>query len=252
MRRAAARSQCANNLHQISIGLHSYGDSHCSKLSSGEKTCLLPTGTVYIAGWSPEQRLSWFVEVLPHIEQDSLSRRIDRKLAWDAPANAEAVRTMLRISQCPDWGREKAPDPPYLAAYQGVAGRGAKAATLPVGHRDAGVFGYDRWTALQDITDGTSSTLLILESTRDNGPWAQGGPATVRGLDTDEAPYFGTGRPFGGTHFAENSVFGRGKSIGCNAAMADGSVHFFREDVPAQVLEGLATIAGGEKVGTDW
>ncbi|HKB35147.1 MAG TPA: DUF1559 domain-containing protein [Gemmataceae bacterium] len=252
MRRAAARSQCANNLQQMSLGLLDYADAHRSRLSTGEKVSLLPAGTVYIAGLSPEKRLSWFVEVLPYSEQDSLSRRIDRKLAWDAPANAEAVRTVLRIFQCPDWGREQAPDPPYLTAYQGVAGLGANAATLPVGHPDAGVFGYDRRTALQDITDGTSSTLLILESTRDNGPWAQGGPATVRGLDPDEAPYFGTGRPFGGTHFAENSVFGRGKSIGCNAAMADGSVHFFREDVPAQVLEGLATIAGGENVGTDW
>jgi prepilin-type processing-associated H-X9-DG protein len=97
-----------------------------------------------------------------------------------------------------------------------------------------------------------SNTLLILESARDNGPWARGGPATLRGLDSADRPYLGTGRPFGGTHFAENILFKRGRSIGCNAAMADGSVRFLKEAIAPQVLEALATMAGGEEVGDDW
>jgi hypothetical protein len=121
-----------------------------------------------------------------------------------------------------------------------------------LGHRDAGVFGYDRRTPLRRITDGTSCTLLILESARDNGPWGQGGRSTVRGLDPSERPYLGTGRPFGGTHFAENTIFGRGKSIGCNAALADGSDRFLGEGISSHVLEALATIAGGESLGPDW
>ena len=36
-------------------------------------------------------------------------------------------------------------------------------------------------TAFIDVKDGLSTTLLILESTRDNGHWGQGGPATLRG-----------------------------------------------------------------------
>ena len=252
MRRAAARSQCANNLHQIAVGLQDYADAHPGTSQAGRKAPTLPAGTVPNTALSPEQRLSWLVEVLPFVEQDALSRRIDRQAAWDAPANATAVRQPLGIFHCPDWGRETAPDPPYLTAYVGVAGRGPGAATLPAGHRHAGVFGFDRRTALADITDGASCTLLILESARENGPWAQGGPATVRGLDSEEQPYLGTGRPFGGTHFAENTVFGRGGSVGCNAAMADGAVRFLNENIAPHVLEALATIAGGEDVGSDW
>jgi prepilin-type processing-associated H-X9-DG protein len=252
VRRAAARSRCANNLKQIGLGLYNYTDTHPAGSDTGPKPAWLPAGTIASEGLSPKQRLSWFVSLLPFVEQAPLYRQIDLKAAWDAPANTSAVQTGLKIFHCPDWGREKEPDPPYLTAYIGVAGRGKNAATLPARHPGAGVFGYDRRIGLLDIGDGTSNTLLVLESARDNGPWAQGGPATVRGLDPVDQPYLGTGRPFGGTHFAENTVFGRGGSIGCNAAMADGSVRFFRESVAPHVLEALATVGGGEDPGNDW
>lgn len=251
MRRAAARSQCANNLKQIALGLHDYADAHPSTAGADAQPDVFPSGTVFHPVLLPEGRLSWCVEVLPFIEQDALVRRLDLKAGWEAEANA-AARVPLRIFHCPDWGRESARDPTCQTAYLGVAGRGSDAAGLPAGHPDAGVFGYDRRTPRSTITDGTACTLLILESARDNGPWPQGGPATVRGLDPREQPYLGTGRPFGGTHFAENTVFGRGKSVGCNAAMADTSVRFLNEDVAGHVLEALATIAGGEGIGTDW
>jgi hypothetical protein len=140
----------------------------------------------------------------------------------------------------------------WLTAYLGVAGVGADAPDLPAGDSRAGAFGYDRRTPLAAIKDGTANTLLVFESARDNGPWARGGPATVRGLDPGDRPYLGTGRPFGGTHFTENGVFRRGKSLGCQAAMADGSVHFFQEKVAPEVLEALATIAGGEEIPEGW
>jgi prepilin-type processing-associated H-X9-DG protein len=47
-------------------------------------------------------------------------------------------------------------------------------------------------------------------------------------------------------------MFGRGKPVGCNAAMADGSVRFLREAVPPETLEALATVAGGDEPGADW
>ncbi len=47
-------------------------------------------------------------------------------------------------------------------------------------------------------------------------------------------------------------MFSRGASIGCNAALADGSVRFLNNSVAPDVLEALATAAGGEPVGSDW
>jgi hypothetical protein len=251
VRRAAARSQCANNLKQIALGLHNYADTHPQEGRNG-RTPALPAGTVSGADLPPERRLSWFVEVLPFIEQENLYRNFDLKAGWDAGANAAAGQAPLKTVWCPDWGRESDRGPSQLTAYLGVAGLGAGAAGLPTGDPNAGVFGYDRRTPLTAITDGTSNTLLVLESARDNGPWAQGGPATVRGLDPEEQPYLGTGRPFGGTHFAEKFLFFRGRSINCQAAMADGSVRLLPETTSPHVLEALATIAGGEEPGAYW
>ncbi len=251
MRRASARSQCANNLKQIGLGLHSYADRHPVNPTPGEKAHLLPAGTIPHATLAPQDRLSWYVEVLPYIEQVALYRCIDRSAGWDAEANRAPLQTEVPVFHCPDWRRE-VPGPVHLTAYLGMAGLGADAAALPDSHRHAGVFGYDRRTSLREIKDGASNTLLILESARQNGPWGRGGPATVRGLDTGERPYLGTGRQFGGTHFAENSVFGRGGSIGCQAALADGSVRFLTEDLAPHILEALTTVAGGEEIGTDW
>lgn len=247
MRRAAARSQCANNLKQIALGLHDYADTN----PVGYRAAF-PAGTVPNAALRPEQRLSWVVALLPFVEQDNVYRGLRLADEWDAEGNLPATQTPLKVMHCPDWGREAAPSPAYLTAYLGVTGVGPDAATLPPGDRRAGAFGQDRRTALADITDGTSNTLLVLESARDNGPWARGGPATLRGLGPAERPYLGAGRPFGGTHFAENSVFGRGKPVGCNAAMADGSVRFLREAVSPEALEALATVAGGDEPGADW
>ena len=249
MRRAAARYGCANNLKQIALGLLNYADTYVPGQHPPEHE--LPAGTLFLAGLPPEQRLSWYVDVLPFIEQDNLYRSFDRKRGWDDPANIPAAQTPLKTLSCPDWAREAEPHPPYTA-YLGVAGLGADAATLPIGDRKAGVFGYDRRTPLSAIKDGTSNTLLILESARDNGPWARGGPSTVRGLDPGEAPYLGAARPFGGTHFTENTVFGHGKPIDCHAAMADGSVRVLSHSVAPDILEALATIAGGETVGDGW
>lgn len=251
MRRAAARSQCANNLKQIALGLHNYADTYSPEQGKGQ-TGGLPRGTVPNATLPPQQRLSWYVEVLPFVEQDTLYRKFDLRNGWRHRVNEAAARTPLKMLYCPDWGREAEPDPPYLTAYLGVAGIGSDAAILPIEDRKAGVFGYNRSTSLAKIQDGTSNTLLILESARDNGAWAQGGSGTVRGLVPDEQPYLGSGRPFGGTHFAENTIFRRGRSIGSNAAMADGSVRFLNESIKPQVLESVATIAGGEKVGDNW
>jgi len=244
--------QCANNLKQIALGLYAYADAQPEGLRAAKSVPLLPAGTVPNPVLPPDQRLSWVVDLLPFLEQEDLYRRIDRTAGWDATANAAAVQTPIKTLWCPDWDREFTLERAYLTPYLGVAGVGGDAPFLPAGDRNAGIFGYDRRTALAEVTGRTSSTLLILESARDNGAWARGGPATVRGLDPADQPYLGTGRPFGGTHFAENRLFKPGQSIGCNGAMADGSVRFLREDIAPKVLEALATKAGGEAVGDKW
>src|SRR5262245_8178609 len=151
--------------------------------SAGDGRRFLPAGTVANSALPPAERLSWMVELLPFIEQEKLSATIDRKAGWDAEGHSAAVRTLVKIYRCADWVREAQEPAGHLTSYVGSAGLGADATELPAGDRNAGVFGHDRRTNLNDVPDGTSNTLMIWETARDNGPWAQGGLATLRGLD---------------------------------------------------------------------
>jgi prepilin-type processing-associated H-X9-DG protein len=235
---AVARLQCANNLKQIGIALHNYVDAHGR----------FPAGTVPNPRLNPDQRLSWLVELLPYLEEEGLYRQFDRGAGWEAPANLSLSQTPLQVLECPGWREHFSSAETSETQYIGMAGLGADAPAMPIGDPKIGAFGYDRQIALVDIKDGTSNTLMILESARETGSGARGGFATVRGLDPEDKPYLGTDRPFGGTHFSENNIFKRGHSIGCNALMVDGHVRFLSDTTSPEVLEALATIAGGEKV----
>jgi hypothetical protein len=119
---------------------------------------------------------------------------------------------------------------------------GADAASLPANAPQAGIFGCDRSTRFEEIKDGASNTLLLMETAWENGPWTAGGFPTLRGLDPKRQPYLGSGRSFGGTHPGVAGV-----------AFADASVRFLRDSIRPEVLEALATMAGGENIGSgDW
>ena len=71
--------------------------------------------------------------------------------------------------------------PTPVTHYVGVAGVGADAVALPLCHPRAGAFGHDRRTPLKDgFPDGTSTTLLLIETVNAPGHWAFGGTATRR------------------------------------------------------------------------
>lgn len=171
-------------------------------------------------------------------------------LPWDANENQEVVETEYRPFRCPSM-REGNGAAINLTSYVGVAGIGQDAAALPLGDKRCGFFGYERKIRMpDDIKDGTSHTLVVIETGRDNGPWARGGSATVRGLDSDELPYIGAGRQFGG-HSASRGTF-RGSEEAVQAALADGSTRIIGRSIDPRILEALATIAGGEEIPKDY
>lgn len=219
------------------MAIHDYHDVHAH----------LPAGTVPNPSLPPERRLSWLVDLLPYLEQSELAGKVQRNAAWDAADQPGGLLEPMPIMRCPDWERESSPAP-SLTCYVGVAGIGQDAPALPVENRRSGAFGWDRRIKFAHFVDGTSNTMIMLETARSNGAWAEGGYATVRGLEPEETPLLGEDRPFGGTHWEEKSLFRHGKTTGCNVAMADGMVRFFPNHTSPEVLAALATIAGGEKV----
>jgi hypothetical protein len=241
VRRAAARSQCENKLKQIALALHTYAATHSK----------FPAATISQPGLAPEDRLSWIVAILPQLERETLYRQIDTKDSWRVASATPSLQTALKELHCPGWVMEFVPEPGILTSYVGVTGVGEDAAILPTTNSQAGVFGYDRETALDSIKDGDATTLLLLETMQHNGPWSQGGPATARGLDPARQPYLGEGRPFGGMNFSDGSYYHRIYK-GCAAAFVDGSVRSLGDSVSSKVLEALATKAGGESLPAEW
>jgi hypothetical protein len=232
--------QCQNNLKQLALGCHTHHDLHYH----------FPVGTAVESAGAVEDRLAWTVAVLPYIEQANLLAQIDRRQGWKAARNQPAVSTRVKLFRCASDHRTT-PEDANVTAYVGVAGAGTGAATLPVKHRRAGYFGYERKTKLEEVKDGASNTLLLIETTADNGPWAAGGPATVRGVDPEDEAPIAKGGAFGVVHSDTSWNWGR-IPVWANAAMGDGSVRRVDGKISGEVLAALATIAGGESLPADW
>jgi hypothetical protein len=233
----AFRTQCSMNLRQIGLSLSSYADTFKR----------FPAGTVPNRGLPPRRRLSWMWELHPYVESDTLYRDTDRRKAWDARANRPIACTGVRTYLCPANPDQQARSGEFFTHYVGVAGVGKEAATLRRGHPRAGFFRYEPdevqgdlalGLRREDIKDELGTTLAVVETDRDNGPWLAGGFPTVRGLDRGGSAYLGEAGQFGSRH-----------RHGSHALFADTSVRFLPDSLSPQVFEAMATISGREEVG---
>lgn len=219
---AARRAQSKNNLKQIAIALHNYHDTYAS----------FPAGTVPNEKLKVDERLSWYVSILPFLDQSPLYDRIDQEEAWDEGDNEDWTSLVI-----PSLVNPQVSDPKQgVTHYVGIAGIGKDAPTLPVTSTKAGAFGYNRKLRFRDVQDGTSNTVGVSEASKNYSSWGQGGTATIRSLT--KKPYIngpdGIGSPFPG---------------GANMMLLDGSVRFVSENIDPSVMEALVTIRGGERIG---
>jgi hypothetical protein len=232
VKHTACRTACQNNFKQLLIAAETYHDVYRT----------FPPGTMPNPDLPVERRISWYVPLVPFMESTDLARRYDKTVAWDDAKNALFHDYAMKPLRCPSFDRKPTD---AMATYAGVAGVGADSPTLPVDHPRAGIFGYDRGTPRAAIKDGEANTILLMEYGRGPVPWAKGGEGTVAWFA--EPPHVGPGRPFGTPHLISDSVFARSVSCGI-VGFADASVRVIRVSVSPGVLEGLATIAGGESV----
>jgi hypothetical protein len=247
VRHTSSRLVCVCHVKCLVLALHNFHDTYRG----------FPTATVPHPSLPSEQRLSWIVVVLPYVEQDAVFKQFDLTCSASDPKNQAAVSHRFQHLVCGTSGEYdrhertwKSPTP--LTHFVGISGVGEDAVELPREHPRAGVFGSDRQTVMdKHILDGTSSTLMIVETAYNPGHWAYGGAATVRSIEPGKAPYLGEGRPFGGFHNGTWN-WGMTRTGTCNAGMADGSTRSFTVNVASQVLEALATIAGKEPLPEDW
>ncbi len=228
--RNTRQTQCLSNIRQMGLGILGYTNQNVH----------FPPGTIANDDFPIERRLGWGVTLLPYIdEMEYLNGRGKTpedaaRLAWDDPVFADLTAKPPDITRCPS-------SPPRSASYAAIAGLGTDAPSLPTSHKRAGIFGDSRIVTPADVKDGTSTTMMLVESDSVPGPWFAGGRKTVRGLDPARQPYIGPTRQFGGNHYG-----------GAVVLFADGSAKFVSDKVDPKVFEALSTMAGGEKVSAGW
>jgi prepilin-type processing-associated H-X9-DG protein len=223
-REAARLTQSKNNLKMIGLAMHNYHETFNE----------LHQGTVPNEDLEPEERLSWAYSILPFLEQVVLYNELDGKLGWEAEENTLGLQTAIPVYQNPS--QPGARPNPSSGDYVGMAGVGEDAATLKADDPKAGIFGYDRKVRFRDITDGTTNTIMVTDSSKPNASYLAGGKATIRGFS--KSPYLNGPDGIGSPH---NGIV--------QVLFADGSVRAISVNTDETVLEALATKAGGEEVG---
>ncbi|MHB9049222.1 MAG: DUF1559 domain-containing protein [Pirellulales bacterium] len=189
-REAARRSQCANNLKQIGLGLLNYESTNR----------VFPPGNIPMGGAKgtfAKTGICWTISILPYMEQPDLFKRYDSNVSNDTapapiagqPQGNDAVRqTPLNCYSCPsdtEMGRLGAPQEgsnkkqQMPGSYRGMAGQMLADGTsfenstnlasplrleLRGPLHSVGILDWD-CEGTRDMRDGASNTLFVGEMT---------------------------------------------------------------------------------------
>ena len=197
----ARLTRCVNNLKQLGLALHNYHQTYKS----------FPPA--YTRDKEGRPLLSWRVQMLPFLEQQSLYDQFHQDEPWDSPHNKTLIDKMPAVFACPAEARKlrKSGKTTYLAP------RG-KATVLP------GAEGVK----LAEVTDGVSNTIMVVDASDALAViWTKPDDWNV-----DPEP-------------KREGLFGHHER-GTEILFTDGSVRFIKTTISPVLLRGLLTRNGNE------
>jgi len=287
-RESARRMQCANNLKQLGLALHSYHGAHQ----------VFPPGSL---AYEPDNRLSgkavhgWPMYLWDYLEYGNLSALYNWNVGFRGPSygtvNGTVFRSAIPSYQCPSdeagvFGQEPGiPDSVNFSRSNYVACVSPDGTLMEKGLSNfdktctdannpsvkKALFNWNVSRRIAQVFDGTSHTVAMSEVIA--GPT---GTIDLRGLwwsdlgngythtrtpnssiadqmlgggycDATKAPCLGSSPCFSTLIIAARSMH----TGGVNTCLADGSVHFFIDEIDAQAWINLASIAGGEIISSE-
>jgi prepilin-type N-terminal cleavage/methylation domain-containing protein len=275
-REAARRSQCTNNLKQLSLAVHNYHDTFKS---------LPPT-------WIRTNELSWIVLILPFMEQTPLYDQIDKSAGSYTMMGKNNPHGLTRIEtlHCPSSAMQRMqtqspphnvnpPDlvpsgngqPPYTTHYYGINGpRGVNpTTTLPyrtlgtnfegVPVSSEGMFQWVQKILLADVVDGTTNTFMLGEMSWNSPIYGTRYRSWLRGGDSGNSNAYAvcarnivtkinTAKLAPAIAPYQDMPMGSMHPGGCNFALGDASVRFLAESIDMNIYRALASRDGGEPV----
>jgi prepilin-type N-terminal cleavage/methylation domain-containing protein/prepilin-type processing-associated H-X9-DG protein len=278
-RESARRSECMNNLKQLTLGFHNHENTF--------KQFPLAYSNPSLPGWN-----NWVPFILPYVEQKNLIEGYDLKVDWWKEPNRTRVAVQLPLLQCPSTAEpNRIQDKPETTPPNKTGACGDYFTPSGV-HTDINqvlpdeqdfadgseLRGVICWytdknpmNRLADIVDGTSNSIMIGECAGREDVWRRGiktpndfttaPKVRARGgawATTDNAYEIGQRKawdaafgPIPGELGINNSnewghCFYSFHPSGANFSFADGSVRFMAENMSLKALAVLVTRAGGE------
>ena len=247
-REAARRVQCINNLKQVSLALANYETQYH----------VFPPGVVDRAGPIRNEPLglhiSWCVQLLPYMEQQSLYNAFNANVTVYAPENQTVRLSTMSALLCPDDPGRPIGNRQGMTTYAGCH----HDVEAPIDVNNHGVFFLNSHINSDDLLDGTSFTILVGEKRIDPIPfdlgWMSGTRATLRNTgtaingtplsNTSDLPPVATG----GDQELAVGGFGSYHPGGANFAFGDGSVRWIAETVNPHIYRCLGNRADGEMI----
>jgi prepilin-type N-terminal cleavage/methylation domain-containing protein/prepilin-type processing-associated H-X9-DG protein len=284
VREAASRTQCLNNLKQIGLALHNFHDTNQVFPASGWTQAGPGNPAGRYVGWRPL--------TLPYIEQENLQKLYDFNVHWWQGTNPTSGAVPVKTYVCPSVSQRKevlsavakSPRPAMTFTnpiaptdYEAILGVQPNSINPHVGSTlyNAGnrfsIMSRNSRTKMTDVTDGTSSTIMVVECGarplvfRDRTAQAALNNDQGIGWIDSEGPFSLDGAK------ADGTLEGCGLTNGCTVAMnkkndnepysfhsgggnflfGDGHVQFVRDSIPLTTLAALCTMNAGEVVNID-
>jgi prepilin-type N-terminal cleavage/methylation domain-containing protein/prepilin-type processing-associated H-X9-DG protein len=183
VREAAAREQCANNLHQIAIAVHGYHDV---------KGTLPP-------GYDSES-FSAFAYILPYMEEGNIYNEINFSVKYNNAANAAAMASWVKSYICPSDIHTQVPAQFAPSNYRVNQGSNLLWGLPPTNSSNVnfgmaapnGPFFENSAIKLIYITDGTSVTAMASEACEGTFNATQFSPYNTQYLGQGVGLYPGT------------------------------------------------------------
>ncbi|MCR9233500.1 MAG: DUF1559 domain-containing protein [bacterium] len=272
-REAARRSSCKNNLKQMGLALHNYHDAHSvfppAAIAPGSCYCERVLGLS--AGTSPKLLNHTFYQLLlPYLDLAPLYNKYNFSLSSSdhvarsdgsycgsvGPTFAGSGQLTVAPNNYPVFLCPSDPDQTSYGSYQktsyGRAGYTTEYSLVTTYGTDSnrlkGTLGFNGSARIGDIKDGTSNTMVLIESpllltSSSYGPFWNSYRHTNVIL-----PYsYGINKNHPG--YDKPYAWGAGSHHvgGCHMLMNDGSVRFLSENVDRiTVIQALVSIKGGE------
>ena len=262
VRAAARRTQCANNSRQVGLALLNY-ESAQQEFPAGWVTGIA-NNPLAEPGWG------WSAKILPFVDAGNLYKQIDFSVAIDDHVHESAIATTIPVFLCPsetveeivnldihvehgehDHENLRQDDHDHghgelwvsRSNYSGCFGS-TEIEDSPL--RGNGMFFANSKTAMRDVVDGSSNTIIVGERRNELGPisWVGMVPEVDEPFArivavTDHAPNHSD------QHFED---FGSNHSGGINVTLVDGSTHFVSDNVDSSVFQAMGTRSGRETI----